>query len=122
MAMDNETLRYLGATAYIAATFNMRDSSDKISDALTEARPNDPEAHVLAAVAKLQSGQAAASAKILQDKVLALDPDHAAAKAYLALAQGVLGNMSERNRLAQEVIDANDDQGAVQLARETLDS
>lgn len=120
MTYDNETVRYLGATAYIAASFNLRDSADRIAGALVAALPDDPEAHVVDAVAKLQTRRPEACASILRDKVLAKHPDHASAKAYLVLAHDMMGNKGERDRLAKEVIAAGGDEGAVQMAQQAI--
>ena len=104
MAIDNQTLRLLGAASFIAASFNLKDSADKIAGALVAALPNDPEAHVVDAVAKLRTRRPDACASILRDKVLAKHPDHASAKAYLVLAHDMMGNKGERDRLARDVI------------------
>ena len=120
MAIDNETLRFLGATSYIAASFNLKGSADKIAGALVAALPNDPEAHVVHAFAKLQTRRPEDCVSILQEKVLAKHPDHASAKAYLVLAHDMMGNKVERDRLAREVIEAGGDPEAVKMVEQAI--
>lgn len=120
MQIDNETLRWLGALADIAARFNLPHSADRIADALLAAAPDDPEAQVVTALTKLNSRRPEECVKILHDKVLAKDPDHEGAKGFLVLAYDMMGQTSERDRLAKDVIENGNDPLAKQIAEQAL--
>lgn len=120
MQIDNETLRWLGAVADMAARFNLPHSADRITDALLAVAPEDPEAHVLTALTKLNSRRPEDCVKILQEKVLAKDPDHDGAKGFLVLAYEMMGRTSERDRVAKDVIENASDPLAKQMAEQAL--
>lgn len=120
MQIDNETLRWLGAVADMAARFNLPHSADRITDALLAVAPEDPEVHVLTALTKLNSRRPEDCVKILQEKVLAKDPDHYGAKGFLVLAYEMMGRTTERDRVAKDVIENASDPLAKQMAEQAL--
>ena len=120
MQIDNETLRWLGAAADMAARYNLPKSADRISDALLTAVPEDPEAHVITAVTKLNSNRPEECVKILQEKVLEQNPDHDQAKSFLVHAYEMMGQKADRDRIAKDVIENASDPLAKQIAEEVL--
>ena len=120
MQIDNETLRWLGAAADMAGRFNLPRSADRIADVLLEVVPEDPEAHIVAATTRLNSRRPEECVKILQEKVLAKDPDHDGAKGFLVLAYDMMGRTSDRDRVAKDVIENGSDPLAKQMAEQAL--
>ena len=120
MQIDNETLRWLGAAADMAGRFNLPHSADRITDAVLAVAPEDPEAHIVTAAAKLNSKRPEECLKILQEKVLTKDPDHDGAKGFLVLAYDMMGRTSERDRVAKDVIENGSDPLAKQMAEQAL--
>lgn len=120
MDIDNETLRWLGAAADMAARFNLPDSADKITDALLAAMPGNADAYVVTAMTKLNTRRPEECVKILQEKVLAKDPDHDGAKGFLVLAYDMMGHTIERDRVAKDVIENGSDPLAKQMAEQAL--
>lgn len=120
MQIDDETLRWLGAAADMAARYNLPQSADRISDALLTAAPEAPEAHVIKASTKLNSGRPEECVKILQEKVLEQNPDHDTAKSFLVLAYEVMGQKADRDRIAKDVIENASNPLAKQIAEEVL--
>lgn len=116
--LNDETVQYLASTAVIAGVFGMRDKALAISDALVAAMPDSVDANLIAASAKLTAGKKQESAKILREKVLAIEPDRTLAKALLSMAHDMMDEVGERDRLISEVLEANDDENAVTLVKE----
>ena len=116
--LNDETVQYLASTAVIAGVFGMRDKALMISDALVAAMPDSIDANLIAASAKLTAGQKRESIKILRDKVLAIEPDRTLAKAMLGMAYDMLNEAGERDKLVNEVLEAGDDENAVELVKE----
>jgi predicted Zn-dependent protease len=116
--LTDETVRYLAATAVIAGVFGMRDKALLISDALVSALPDNVDAQLIAASARLAAGQKRESEKILREKVLAVDPDRTIAKALLGMAHDMMQNFGERDKMVAEVLEAGDDADAIQLVKE----
>ena len=116
--LNEETVQYLASTAVIAGVFGMREKALTISDALVAAMPDSTDAHLIAASAKLTAGQKRESAKILREKVLAVEPDRTLAKALLSMAHDMMNEHGERDRLIAEVMDAADDDNAIELVKE----
>lgn len=116
--LNEETVQYLASTAVIAGVFGMRDKALTISDALVAAMPDSTDAQLIAASAKLTAGRKQESAKILREKVLAVDPDRTIAKALLSMAHDMMNELSERDKLIEEVIKADDDENATLLVKE----
>jgi predicted Zn-dependent protease len=117
MKLDNETIQYLALTASLATMNGLRQQALDAAEALAAGRPNDPNTLMVVALAKMGSGKTEDGVKILQDKVLAAEPNRSAAKAMLGWAFSKLGRASDSERLARQVIDANDDAGAVEMAK-----
>ena len=120
MALNTETIQYLASAAIIAGAFGMKQRALTISDALMAAMPDDIDAQILAASAKLTAGQKKESMEILHDKVLAADPNRTMAKALLGMAYDMTGEMANRNKWLREVIEADDDPNATQIAQDLL--
>lgn len=116
--LTDETVQYLASTAVIAGVFGMRDKALAISDALVAAMPDSTDANLIAASAKLTAGQKRESAKILREKVLAAEPNRTLAKALLSMAHDMMSEFGERDKLVKEVLDAGDDECAIELVKE----
>ncbi|MEM9618004.1 MAG: hypothetical protein AAF936_08600 [Pseudomonadota bacterium] len=116
--LNDETVQYLASAAVIAGVFGMRDKALSISEALVAAMPDSTDANLIAASAKLTAGQKRESAKILREKVLANEPDRTLAKALLSMAHDMMNEHGERDKLINEVIEAGDDEDAVELVKE----
>ena len=115
--LNEETVQYLASTAVIAGVFGMRDKALAISDALVAAMPDSTDANLIAASAKLTAGKKQESAKILREKVLAVEPDRTLAKAMLSMAHDMMNELTERDKLIDEVIEAGDDENAIELVK-----
>lgn len=122
MVLDPETLKYLGVTAVLAQSVGLRKQATMAAEAALAAVPDNVDVQLLAGIVKLGVGETDAGVKLLRDKVLAADPNRSSAKAYLGLAYHQMGLTSERNKLAQQVIDANDDPDAVQLTKSYMEA
>lgn len=120
MTLNKETVQYLASTAVIAGAFGMKDRAVAISDALLAAMPDDIDAQVLAASAQLTAGRKEASIELLRDKVLQADPERTIAKALLGMAYDMTGETSSRDKLLAEVLEANDDPNAAQIAKDLM--
>jgi len=117
MKLDNETVQYLAVTASLATMNGLRKQALDAAEALAAARPEDANSMMVVALTKMGAGKTEEGVKILQDKVLAADPNRSAAKALLGWAFNKLGRASESDRLARQVCEANDDAGAVEMAK-----
>ena len=116
--LNEETVQYLASTAVIAGVFGMKEKAIAISEALVAAMPDNTDAHLIAASAKLTAGQKRESIKILREKVLAVEPDRTLAKALLSMAHDMMNEYGERDKLIADVLNAGDDENAIELVKE----
>lgn len=120
MALDAETLKYLAVTATLASTIGLRREAALAADAALAAAPDNPDVQLLVANVKLSEGKPEEAAKLLEERLLLKSPDRSDAKAMLSLIYNAMGRTAERDRIAQEVIDLNNDANAVELARNCM--
>jgi len=118
MSIDQETLDVLTHTAVLAGTFGLAKEAESIIEAVIAVAPDDDNAMILKATTQLNARRFTTAAKTLRDSVLARSPDNTTAKAFLSLAHHLAGNPAERDRYRQEVLDANDDDDAVELVKD----
>jgi len=89
---------------------------------LAKARPDSERPHVIRAVAHMKNQDVAGAERILRNSALKINPGSAIAKAFLGVALHRDGRMSERDQVLGEVISAADDEDAVGIAKQFVNT
>ncbi|MCP3877878.1 MAG: hypothetical protein GY701_05715 [Sulfitobacter sp.] len=122
MKLEDDQVKLLAELAFVAGGYGMLAQSDAITAGLEKARPDSERPHIIRAVARLNLQDIAGAERILRDEALKINPDSGMAKAHLGLALHMDGRKGERDRVLNEVISAADDEDAVALAKQLVNT
>ncbi len=122
MKLEDDQIKLLAELAFMAGSYGMLAQSDAIAAGLEKVRPDSERPHIIRAVTRLNQKDIAGAERILRDEALKINPSSAIAKAHLGLALHMDGRSGERDRVLNEVIAAADDEDAVALARQLVNT
>lgn len=118
--IDREAAHYLARGAALASACMMDEQAKKLVDALVLARPDEPNALMIAATLQMVGGRPEQAKDTLRAKVLKADPENVEAKALLALVHDTAEEKAERDALLREVIEAGAEAPVLEMAKERL--
>ncbi len=106
MKTEDEFVRNLVAAGALASLSGLHENAQKIFEGLRILRPqNDVDASIGLTIAKINANQFDDAVRILQDRVLKIDPKNVVAKCFLGVAFKFLDRDREANKLFQEVLE-----------------
>ena len=107
-------------SGFIAITLNMADTALIIFEALKKFRPQSEYPLIGIAYAHLSKGAYEEAIETLRDQALKINPRSDLARAFLALSYTYSKKREEMKQLSGEIIDNDEDQNAVAIARALL--
>ncbi len=122
MQLKEDQIKLLAELAFMAGGYGMLAQSDAIAVGLEKARPGSERPCIIRAMTRLNQKDIAGAERILRDEALKINPSSAIAKAHLGLALHMDGRRSERDRVLNEVIAADDDEDALAMARQLVNT
>ena len=118
--IDREAAHYLASGAALASACMMDAEATKMVDALVLARPEEPNALMIAATLQMVGGRPEQAKDTLRSKVLKADPDNIEAKALLALVHDTAEETAARDALLREGSDSGAEASLVEMAKTRL--
>lgn len=101
--VDVEMLRTLSEIGYMACFKGLIKEGEAIMEGVFAAKPGQIPVQIGLAVARINAFRYEEAINILQNQVLAAEPDNATAKTFLALAMMENGNKSRASELFEDV-------------------
>lgn len=121
MEIETKLIQLLMEAGYLAGGYGFFGESERIFEGIRAVRPESELPLIGLAVSKINEGKHAEASRILWDQALKLNPDSDLAKSFLGLSLKVGGLNSESRALLREVVEANRDEVAVNMARNLLE-
>lgn len=121
MEIETTLIQLLMEAGYLAGGYGFFEESEKIFDGITAVRPESELPLIGMAVTKMNAGKYEEAARILWDKALKLNPESDLAKSFLGLTLKLSGLIAESQAILKEVLEANKDETAVNMARNLLE-
>jgi tetratricopeptide (TPR) repeat protein len=107
-------------SGFIAVSLNFLDAAEMIFEALKKFRPENEYPFIGLAYVHLNKGAYALAIEMLRDQALKINPQSDLARAFLALSYTFSKKYEEMKQLTSEIIENNDDQNAIAIARALL--
>lgn len=120
MAEHRELVQLLMEVGYVAAGNGFYKEAVVIFEGVRAIRPDSPFPEIGAAVLELNRRRANRAITILRDSALVKDPESDLAKSFLGLALRQAGYTQQSRNLLEEVVAANRDPVAVDMAAALL--
>ncbi len=120
MEIPQQSVQDLMEVGYLAGGYGYFKEAVTIFDGLAAVRPDSEYPHIGLAMTQLGMKQSEEAVRILRDHALPKNPDNSLTKAFLGLALMQAGLNGESENVLNQVIDANQNETAVELARNLL--
>ncbi|CAM2065480.1 Tetratricopeptide repeat protein [Sulfidibacter corallicola] len=120
MEVSTETVQTLMEIGYLAGGYGFFKESITIFEGLSAIRPDSEFPHIGFAMTKLNMKQPEEAVAILRDQALAKNPGNSLTKSFLGLALRQAGHAHECENVLNDVIERNDNETAVALAKSLL--
>jgi len=114
------TLKLLMECGYLAACEGRTQDAVIVFEGIQAVRPSSELPAVGQGFAYLNAGQFPQAVAVLKNEALKRNPESSSAKAFLGIALKNLGYHDEADRLLAQVIESNDDEAAVRLAKQLI--
>jgi Flp pilus assembly protein TadD len=121
MEIEPKLIQMLMEAGYLAGGYGFFEESQRIFEGIRAARPDSELPLIGLALSKINEGKHEEASRILWDQALKLNPESDLAKSFLGLSLKLGGLTSESRTLLQEVVDADRDDAAVNMARNLLE-
>ena len=121
MEADGKLVQLLMEIGYLAGGHGFFDESEIIFEGVKAARPDSEYPLIGLAVTKMNIGDYAEAARILGQEALKKNPESDLAMSFLGLVLKLSGLTSESEQIMSQVIEADRDQEAVNMAKSVLE-
>ncbi|CAM2005070.1 tetratricopeptide repeat protein [Acanthopleuribacter pedis] len=120
MEIPQQSVQDLMEVGYLAGGYGYFKDAIAIFEGLSAVRPDSEYPHIGLAMTHLGMKQTEDAVRILRDNALPKNPENPLTKAFLGLALMQAGLNGESESVLNQVIDDNQNETAVELARNLL--
>ncbi len=118
--MERELRSLLAEIGFMAGGHGYQVEMERICDGLEAEDPSDGKPVIIRALGRMNQGQVETSVSMLEQALSDGKSEQPLLQAFLGMAYHLAGRNRDKHRLLEQVLDADEDPEAVQMARAFL--